>query len=476
MTLAQIATGLGWWVVIVIPAFLLVLTLIVFIHELGHFLMGRAFNVKIDSFSIGFGRAIAGFQDRHGTYWKIGWLPLGGYVKFWGDAGVSSNPDHEVVDHATAAERAQSFHHKPLYQKALIAVAGPLANFILAIAIYWFMALAFGEYMTIPQIGRVLPGSAAEAAGFKVGDRVISIDGREVRQFNDILFAVNLAGETPMTFRVARNGAELNIVATPRLTERTDPLGNPTREPLIGIGSVNPGEIADVVADSPASNAGIRAGDFLFKANGESLETFDDLAAVIRRNVGKPVTIEIARAGEKTPIKLTITPQVVANQPSGDAMVTAAVGLTPKNLGSPKIQTLVRFGPVEALQVAVGRVWFLVAKTFDVLGHLLTGTGDVRQLSGPIGIAKVSGQIIDQLGPAALIGLVAVLSVSIGLLNLFPIPMLDGGHLLYYGIEAVRGRPLGDRAQELGFQIGLVLVVGLMLIATWNDILKFQLF
>jgi len=134
------------------------------------------------------------------------------------------------------------------------------------------------------------------------------------------------------------------------------------------------------------------------------------------------------------------------------------------------------FGPIEATVRAVDRVWFFVAKTFDVLGRLLTGTGDVRQLSGPIGIAQVSGQIIDQMGPAALIWLVAVLSVSIGLLNLFPIPMLDGGHLLYYGIEAVRGRPLGERAQELGFQIGLVLVVGLMLIATWNDILKFQLF
>jgi len=166
----------------------------------------------------------------------------------------------------------------------------------------------------------------------------------------------------------------------------------------------------------------------------------------------------------------------VAGQPSGDAMVTIAAGLVPKNPGSPKVQTLVAFGPLEALSRAVGRVWFLVAKTFDVLGHLLTGTGDVRQLSGPIGIAKVSGQIIDQMGPVALIGLLAVLSVSIGLLNLFPIPMLDGGHLLYYGIEAVRGRPLGEKAQELGFQIGLVLVVGLMLIATWNDILKFQLF
>src|SRR5689334_21384399 len=155
MTIAQIAAGFGWWLVVVIPAFVLVLTLIVFIHELGHFLMGRAFGVRIDSFSIGFGRAIVGFNDRHGTYWKIGWIPLGGYVKFWGDAGVSSNPDHEVVDHATAEDRARSFHHKPLYQKALIAVAGPIANFILAIAIFTVTSMIIGEWVTTPQIGRI---------------------------------------------------------------------------------------------------------------------------------------------------------------------------------------------------------------------------------------------------------------------------------------------------------------------------------
>jgi regulator of sigma E protease len=169
-----------------------------------------------------------------------------------------------------------------------------------------------------------------------------------------------------------------------------------------------------------------------------------------------------------------LTPQAVqASTTSSDDTVTASLGLVPKHRGSPKVQTLVRFGPLEATVRAGKRVWFFVAKTFDFLGQLLTGGGDYRQLSGPIGIAQVSGQILAQAGPGALVVLLAVLSVSIGLLNLFPIPMLDGGHLLYYGIEAVRGRPLGEKAQELGFQIGLVLVVGLMLIATVNDLLKF---
>ena len=476
MTFVQIAAGSGWWLVVVIPAFLLVLTLIVFIHELGHFLMGRVFGVKIDSFSIGFGRAIAGFHDSHGTHWKIGWLPLGGYVKFWGDAGVSSNPDHEVVDRASPEERAQSFHHKPLYQKALIAVAGPVANFILAIAIFTVTGMALGEWVTTPQIGGAKPGTPAEAAGFKSGDMVLSIDGSAIHEFLDISQAVMLSGDRQMTFLVARDGKEVTIKVTPAQLERKDDFGNSTRDSMIGVYPVIPSEIGDVAPNSPAALAGIRPGDWFVKAGDKPAATFETLAAALRAANGKSITVMFGRQDAKAPISAIFTPEVVTAAGSSDAMVTAQTGLVPKYPGSPKTESLVQFGPVEAGSRAVSRVWFFVAKTFDVLGRLLTGTGDVRQLSGPIGIAQVSGQIIDQLGPGALIWLVAVLSVSIGLLNLFPIPMLDGGHLLYYGIEAVRGRPLGERAQELGFQIGLVLVVGLMLIATWNDIMKFRLF
>ncbi|MBI1211520.1 MAG: RIP metalloprotease RseP [Alphaproteobacteria bacterium] len=476
MTLVQFAAGLGWWLIVVIPAFLIVLTLIVFVHELGHFLMGRAFGVRIDSFSIGFGRAIAGFHDRHGTHWKIGWLPLGGYVKFWGDAGVSSNPDHDVVDQATPEERAQSFHHKALYQKSLIAVAGPLANFVLAIAIFAATSMIGGELVTTPQIGRIVHGTPAEAAGFKPGDTVLSIDGAAVHEFSDIVKAVLLSDDEPLTFVVARDGRDVTIKVTPKQMDRKDDFGNPMRESMIGVGPVLPSEVGDVVAHSPAALAGIRPGDVFYKAGDKPVQNFDELATALRASAGKSMTVVFAREGAKSPISAIFTPEVVSGGASSDAMVTAATGLVPKYPGSPKTESIVRFGPIDAVSRAVNRVWFFVAKTFDVLGRLLTGTGDVRQLSGPIGIAQVSGQIIDQLGPGALIWLVAVLSVSIGLLNLFPIPMLDGGHLLYYGIEAVRGRPLGEKAQELGFQIGLVLVVGLMLIATWNDLLKFRLF
>ncbi len=474
MTIAQILMHFGWWALVAIPAFLIVLTLIVFVHELGHFMMGRAFGVKIESFSIGFGRAILGFHDRHGTHWKIGWLPLGGYVKFWGDAGVSSNPDHEVIDAATPEERAQSFHHKALYQKALIAVAGPLANFVLAIAIFAVISMTLGEPLVTPQIGRVLPKSPAEAAGLRIGDRVLRIDGRKIREFSDIFEAVSLSGDRMLSFEVVRDGRILAINVTPKQLDRPDGLGNTVRDSMVGIAPIIPSEIGDVVAGSPAAKAGIKVGDYLYKIGDEPMENFNAAARALLAASGKPVKIQFLREGAKEPIAALLTPQVVNGATtSGDDTVTATLGLVPKHRGSPKIETLVRFGPLEATVRAGKRVWFFVAKTFSFLGQLLTGRGDYRQLSGPIGIAQVSGQILDQMGPGALILLLAVLSVSIGLLNLFPIPMLDGGHLLYYGIEAVRGRPLGEKAQELGFQIGLVLVVGLMLIATVNDLLKF---
>ena len=384
MTLVQLAAGLGWWTAIALPAFLIVLTLIVFVHEFGHFLMGRIFGVRIESFSIGFGRAIVGFQDRHGTMWKVGWLPLGGYVKFWGDAGVSSNPDHDVIDQASADERAHSFHHKPLLQKALIAVAGPLANFILAIVIFSAVYMIYGREFTAAIVDAVKAGTPAEAAGFKAGDRVLSIDGTHIKYFDDLVQIVSLNQDTDLIFVVQRGSEIVTLHVVPKILDMPNPLGG---------------------KDIPATGIGLEHFGDRHKAEAE----------------------------------------------------------------------YVRYGPLTAVAKGAGDTWFIVAKTLDFVGRLLTGSGDVRQLSGPIGIAQVSGQILDKAGPSALVWLMAVLSVSIGLLNLFPIPMLDGGHLLYYGIEAVRGRPLGEKAQELGFQIGLALVVGLMLIATWND-LQFRLF
>jgi len=477
-------TVLGWLGLIGFGGlgFVSVITLVVFVHELGHFLAARYFGVKVESFSIGFGRAIAGFTDRHGTYWKVGWLPLGGYVKFWGDEGVSSAPDHEKIDRASAAERAGSFHHKPLWQKSIVALGGPVANFILALVILTSMYLIFGERLISSQLGLIGPGSPAERAGLQVGDIIEEIDGHPVREFSDIMQIVTVRSDRALPVVVNRYGARVNLTVTPEPIEKVDALGNKVMDPGIGVGNVQPGRVKAVSPDSPAAAAGLRPGDVVFDVNGKGIESLADVSAAIVP--GKPIKLGVARkAANPTPLKesdeleLTVVPRPIGSSAATpDAIVATALGFETVVKGAPKPFIVVRFGPLEALSRAAAQIRFIVVKTFDFIGRLLTGTGDYQQLSGPIGIASVSGQVLVFFGVVALINLAAVLSVSIGLLNLFPIPMLDGGHLLYYGIEAVRGRPLGERAQELGFRIGFALVVGLMLFATWNDIAKFKLF
>jgi regulator of sigma E protease len=465
--------------------FLFVITLVVFVHELGHFLAARFFGVRVESFSIGFGRAIVGFKDGYGTHWKIGWLPLGGYVKFWGDEGVSSVPDHEKIERASEAERAGSFHHKKLYQKAIIAVAGPVANFILAIAILTGLGLIYGTVATSPQIGFVKEGAPAAAAGFKVGDMILSIDDQPIAEFDDIIRVVLVSENRTLNFRVRRDGKEVTIPVTPRSIEKPDMFGNTTKDTGIGIGPVIPGLVSNVVPGSPAEKAGLKIGDIIVTVGETPLESLADVANALRQTVGAPVKLTVVRqqpneklkADQRKELQISIVPNIATDtQASVDDVVLQAAGFEVTVKGAPKTKILVTLGPLEALTKAVVTVQFIVVKTLTFIGQLLTGTGDYQQLSGPIGIASVSGQILVFFGIVTLINLAAVLSVSIGLLNLFPIPMLDGGHLLYYGIEAVLGRPLGERAQELGFRIGFALVIGLMLFATWNDISKLQLF
>lgn len=477
-------TILGWAWLIGLGGFgfLLTITLVVFVHELGHFLAARYFGVKVESFSIGFGRALTGFRDRYGTHWKIGWLPLGGYVKFWGDDSVSSTPDHEKLEKASAAELAGSFHHKKLYQKAIIAVAGPVANFIFAVVILSALYFIYGDYVTSPQIGRLQPGGPAEKAGLQVGDIVLSIDGHPVREFQNIVEMVSVGEGRVLKFRVMRGAEEVELLVTPGTIEKSDPFSSrKVKDTGIGIGQVAPGEVKSVADDSPAAKGGLKAGDYIFEANGKPVDSFAVIAQAMVDAGGQPVKLRASRDAAKDAksakreiLVLEFAPHVVANpQGSADEIVAQAAGITAVVPGAPKVVVEARFGPLEAVSRAVGTIRYIVVKTLDFIGMLLTGRGDYQQLSGPIGIASISGQVLVFFGLVPLINLAAVLSVSIGLLNLFPIPMLDGGHLLYYGIEAVRGRPLGERAQELGFRIGFVFVVGLMLFATWNDLTKF---
>jgi len=305
-----------------------------------------------------------------------------------------------------------------------------------------------------------------------------------VRDFRDIQETVTVSQGQQLLFRISRGGKEIELPVTPGLIEMKDPFGNKMRDTGIGIGPVVPQEVGSVAPESPAATAGMKAGDFVIKAGDKDVESFADIAAALRESDG-PLKLTYVRretdeAAKKVVAKtydIEIAPRAGLDTAADiDSQVLQATGLAATVPGAPQSEIVVTLGPLESVGKAVGTVRFIVVKTLTFIGQLLTGTGDYQQLSGPIGIASVSGKVLVFFGIVPLINLAAVLSVSIGLLNLFPIPMLDGGHLLYYGIEAVRGRPLGERAQELGFRIGLILVVGLMLFATWNDLTKFRLF
>jgi regulator of sigma E protease len=356
-------------------SFLLVLTIVVFVHEFGHFWVGRRCGVGVTAFSVGFGPELFGWTDRHGTRWKISAIPLGGYVKFVGDINAASMPDKDQLDRLPASERAISFPHQNVAKRAAIVAAGPLANFILAIAIFAGLNYVNGRAVLDPRIESVQEGSAAERAGFQPDDVIVSIDGQPIESFSDMQRLVSASAGERLTIVVNRAGAPVTLEAIPDLKEQTTPFGK-QRIGLLGLqASRDPNDIR----------------------------------------------------------RLTYT-------------------------------------PLGAVQAGAAETWYVIDRTFDYIGKLISGRESTDQLSGPIRIAQVSGQVASLGGASGLIGLVAVLSVSIGLINLFPIPMLDGGHLLFYAIEAARGRPLSDRAQEIGFRIGFAIVAMLMLFATWNDI------
>jgi regulator of sigma E protease len=360
----------------VVP-FLFVLTIVVFFHELGHFLMARLCGIKVLVFSVGFGPEIAGFYDRYGTRWKISAVPLGGYVKFFGDDNAASVPDQSAAAAMTDAQRKDSFMFQPVGSRAAVVAAGPIANFVLAIAIFAAIFMTVGKQTTSARVDTVQPASAAEAAGFKPGDLVIAINGEKIESFSDMQRIVSISAGETLSIDVDRGGAPVTLKATPQLKELKDNFGNVHRLGVLGISrSMSPGDIKTEKA-----------------------------------------------------------------------------------------------GPLRAVVMGAQETWFVVDRTLAYISGVFVGREAADQLGGPIRIAQVSGQVATA-GFTALIHLTAVLSVSIGLLNLFPIPLLDGGHLLFYAIETIRGRPLSERAQEVGFRIGLAIVVMLMIFATFNDILR----
>jgi regulator of sigma E protease len=367
--------ALGGGVLAYVIPFLFVLSLVVFFHELGHFLIARWCGVRILVFSIGFGPELIGFNDRHGTRWKISAIPLGGFVKFFGDENAASVPDHERLADMDEAERKHSFMFQPVAKRTAIVVAGPLANFVLAVVIFAGVFMLYGKQTMSARVDAVQPGSAAAEAGFKPGDLVVAIDGHEVASFSDMQRIVGASAGERLAISVDRDGARLVLTATPALKEVKDNFGNVQRVGILGISR----------------------------------------------------------------------------------------SMAPEDL---KLHPV---APPQAVWLAVQETWSVIDRTLSYIGGVIAGREAANQLGGPIRIAQMSGQVAS-FGFVPLIQLAAVLSVSIGLLNLFPIPLLDGGHLLFYIIEGIRGRPLSERAQEVGFRIGLAIVLMLMIFATFNDI------
>ncbi len=359
--------------------FVFVLSLVVFFHELGHFLVARWCGVRVLAFSIGFGPELVGFYDRYGTRWKIAAIPLGGYVRFFGDENAASVPDRAQLTKMDAGEQAQSFVFQSLPKRAAIVAAGPLANFVLAIVIFAGILMIYGMQTMSARVDEVQAGSPAAAAGFQPGDLVRAIDGQKISDFADMQRIVaDSAGET-LHVTVERKGVDVGLTATPVLHEEKDIFGNVHRIGLLGI------------RRSPAP-------------------------------------------------------------------------------GDVKYQ---KVSPPQAVWMGVQETWFVVDKTLTYIGRVVIGREPANELGGPIRIAQMSGEVAS-ISFVALVHLAGVLSVSIGLLNLFPIPLLDGGHLLFYSIEGMRGRPLSEQAQEVGFRIGFAIVIMLMIFATFNDIVHLR--
>jgi len=350
--------------------FLVVITPLVFVHEMGHFLVARFFKVKVDAFSIGFGRELFGWTDKRGTRWKVSPFPFGGYVKFAGDANAASQPA-QVDETLSESERAKLFQNKPLYQRALVVAAGPVVNFLFAIVIFAGLFMTLGQPFSDPIITTVIDPSPAKTAGFEPGDRIVALDGGSIETFEEVVSYVLVRPNTPIDVTVDRSGQRLNLTVTPKLVREQDRFGNEFEKGQMGIAATR--------------------------------------SATVKR------------------------------------------------------------GPISSIYYATTAVGSQLSGMLDGLWQIISGRISVDQLSGPVRIAKLSGEVAT-ISTVGLIQFMAFISISLGLINLFPIPMLDGGHLLFYAYEAVRRRPASVKMQERAMYAGFLTVVGWSVFVTWNDL------
>jgi regulator of sigma E protease len=443
-----------------LPYFVLVLTLLVFVHEYGHYWVGRRFGIHAEVFSIGFGPELIGWTDRNGTRWKISAVPLGGYVKFLGDSDTTSaTPSGEPL---SPEQRKRAFFSQPLYARAAVVLGGPFANLLFAFVLLTAVFFVAGEPYTPPTIAVQMEGPAHQA-GLRTGDEIVRMGDKRISRYEDITELQYLYWGKAMPVEYRRGNQLLKTEIVPKFCERTDRFANTLRLGDLGMDQMIRPVVGGFTPDSPAEAAGLKVGDLLLQIDGKPVDYFSRIPELIGDRAGHPVSVVFDRDGKR--METTVTP--IADKAVDCAGKEYTVGRLRVRPAS--VTEFRSHGVFGAMGAGVRAVWGMTTMFYTSMGQILTAARPVDELGGPIRIAKAAGDA-SYAGWTGILNLVIALSVVLGIFNLLPVPMLDGGHLAMYLYEAVRGKPLSMRAQELGLKVGFTLVIGLALIATFNDI------
>jgi regulator of sigma E protease len=439
----------AWW-------FLIVLGVLVAFHELGHFLAARWVGVRVLKFSLGFGPKLFG-RKMGETEYLLSAIPLGGYVKLFGE---------DETEATTQEDRARSFAHKTLWGKVLIVAAGPGFNFILAYFIFagW---LATGAPLFVPtfqdltpDIEAMVPGSPADTAGIRVGDRVSRVNGQDISTRTELFDAVAKSNGQPLTLEIKRGEQIKTLTVTPTKTPGPQAAA---QEPGYYLGvEETPPLVTSVVQSSPAAKAGLQAGDHVVNIDGQTIHTWSQMTGIVKENPNHPLRIEVLREGHR--VSLTVTPTAEKATVNGQSVEVGKIGISGPGRSIMRSST-----PLLSLYDGLGATWGWTELTVIGLYKMIVGDISSKNIGGPLTIANISGEAASQ-GASSVVFLIAILSINLGVLNLLPIPILDGGHLLFFLIEGILRKPLGERQRELAQQAGLVLLVGVMIFAFWNDL------
>lgn len=440
--------------------FLFVLGVVVFFHELGHFLVARWCGVTVTTFSIGFGRELWARVDSHGTRWRVAAIPLGGYVKFLDDVNAASQPSTVAPEDLPPG----SFHGKPVWQRALVVAAGPAANFLVAALIYSAVNATYGVSVITARVDEVVAGMPAEKAGIKPGDVITDIDGWSIETFDDVVRIVTASSGRTLNISVDRAGETHSFPVTPNIRNQESDLGVTLRLGDIGITRLLPARIGTVMPDSPAEKAGVAPGDIITAIDGAKVNSFDDVISMVGPAAGRSLSITLDRKG--TPLTLAVVPGGVdGKKPDGTPFKQGRIGVSPDRPAPVDVSL------PEAVRLGIRETYANIVQTIAGIGDILTQRQSADQVGGPILMAEVTARVVE-LGWEPLLRWTALISANIGLLNLLPIPLLDGGHLVFYAMEAIRRRPLSQRVQEIGFQIGIAVILMMVVFVNLNDILR----